>query len=93
MIVAAAVIIAATVVALTVWRTRSVDALITAQVRRLVVIELRSGDTFKGLLVKVDARSLLLRDVVAIVSAEASTVPVDGELVVPRADVKWLQRP
>lgn len=94
MILASAALLALTTVALVVWRNLSTDLLVRRQLRRQVVVELVSGETFKALLVSCDARSILLRNCVAIISADStSTVPVDGELIVPRGDVKWIQRP
>jgi small nuclear ribonucleoprotein (snRNP)-like protein len=76
-----------------VYVARSVDLLIRRQCRRVVVVELRGGETFRGLLVAADARTVLLRNVEALTGAQASATPVDGELLIPRGDVKYMQRP
>lgn len=89
-IVTLALIIA---VVLAVVAFRSVDVLVRRQMRRQVVIELRGGETFRGLLVAVDARSVLLRSVEVLGSPQAETQVVDGELLIPRADIKFMQRP
>jgi hypothetical protein len=48
---------------------------------------------FKGLLAATDARTIVLRNVEAISDGPSSNVTVDGELLIPRGDVKFLQRP
>ena len=54
-----------------------------------VVLTLKSGEGFKGVLADEDARVLVLRNVEAI---DAKPVAVDGEIIVPWSDVKYLQR-
>lgn len=72
---------------------RSADALITDRRLSRVLVELRDGSTFEGSLVEVDRRTVVLRNVKAIVAVEAAPTPVDGELLLPRGDIKFLQRP
>lgn len=56
-----------------------------------VVVTLRSGEAFSGLLADKDDKSLLLRSAESLTSGKA--VPVDGELLIPRADVLYVQQP
>ncbi|MGH3094575.1 MAG: hypothetical protein ACRDMV_01075 [Streptosporangiales bacterium] len=52
---------------------------------------LDDATAFRGLLYAADDRSLVLRDA-QLVSGDGPT-PVDGEVVLPRARVLYLQRP
>ena len=81
------------VAAVVVWWQRSVDVLIHSYARRTVVVELHSGETFRGLLVATDGRSITLQRAEALGAAQTVPVSVDGELLIPRSDVKYLQRP
>ena len=54
-----------------------------------VVVTLKSGGGFKGVLADDDSRTLVLRNVEAI---DTKLVAVDGEVIVPWSDVKYLQR-
>lgn len=59
--------------------------------REEIVATLKTGETFKGVLVAADAHALVLREAHQL--AERGSVPVDGELLLPRADIRYLQRP
>ncbi len=78
------------VVAGAVWWNRSTDVLIRRQTRAQVVVELTSGETFKALLDAVDRHSVTLRNVEWV--TDTAKAPVDGVLLLPRKDIKWLQR-
>lgn len=67
------------------------DRLLKDRLREVFVVTLDNGEAFSGLLYAVDARSVVLRQVELI---EGTTrQPVDGELVLPRARVLYLQKP
>lgn len=55
-----------------------------------VVVTLKSGGGFKGVLVDDDSRAVVLRNVESL--EDAKLLPVDGEVIVPWSDVKYLQR-
>lgn len=71
------------------WPSR--DRLMRSRVRDRVVVTLKAGGTFRGVLFDADARSLVLRDA-EVVAPSDRPVPVDGELLVARADVAYFQR-
>lgn len=56
-----------------------------------VVVTLHSGEGFAGLLVDSDSLSLRFAQVEALTGS--ARTPVDGELIVPRGEVLYLQRP
>ena len=59
--------------------------------REVVVVTLKTGETFRGVLVAADAHALLFREAAQL--AERDAVGIDGELIVPRVDIAYLQRP
>lgn len=74
------------------WPSR--DRLIRRRLRDRVVITLKSGASFSGVLFDVDAKSFVLRQAEALgVAADGRNLAVDGELFVARADVEFVQRP
>lgn len=91
MIVAAALILVAGFIGGLVWRSRSVDRLLRDRRTSRVLIELHSGETFQGVLVACDSRSVTLGSVSLLTGTERSKV--DGDLLIPRVDVKFIQRP
>lgn len=59
-----------------------------------VVVTLKSGDAFSGVLFEADGGALVLRDAAALgAGQEGVNVPLDGELLMLLADVLYLQRP
>lgn len=71
----------------------STDLLLRTRLKAVVLVELKSGETFKGVLAGCDRRTVVLRNVEAIPSERAAPMVVDGELLIPRLDVKFMQRP
>jgi small nuclear ribonucleoprotein (snRNP)-like protein len=59
--------------------------------RERVVVTLKTGETFSGVLVGADSPALLLREAAQLAARDA--VGIDGELIVPRADIAYIQRP
>lgn len=59
--------------------------------RRLapVIVTLKGGDAFKGTLASSDRQALVVRNAETVGEAP---IPVDGEVIVPWVDVKYLQR-
>lgn len=58
---------------------------------RQVVVTLKGGSTWEGVLVAKDREALTLRNVVHLVQGADRATPVDGELVFFRADVLFMQ--
>ena len=56
-----------------------------------VLVTLKDGTAFEGVLWESDKQALILRDANAVQGARQ--VPVDGELLVLWADVSYVQRP
>lgn len=54
------------------------------------IITMKTGPAFKGLLASEDTRALVLVNVEAVDGDKLT--PVDGEVIVPWADVKYLQK-
>lgn len=68
--------------------------ILTARLREHVVVTLKSGQSFSGILYSHDDKVLVLRDVEALsTSQENPTVPVDGELLLQWSNVDWVQKP
>lgn len=66
--------------------------LLRNRLRHRVVVTLKSGSAFKGVLYEADSEALVLREAEQI-NDSRGPVPVDGELVVLRADLDYLQVP
>lgn len=59
-----------------------------------VIVTLKTGEAFEGVLFEADGGALVLRDTAAIGAGEnRSDLPIDGELLVLLADVAYIQRP
>lgn len=64
------------------------------RMRERVLVTLVTGEAFAGVLWEADARAWVLRDAVAVGAANDSTnVSVDGEVVLPAANIAFAQRP
>lgn len=58
-----------------------------------LIVTLKSGAAFQGVLWEQDRQALVLRDCEAIPGTNQQPVPVDGELVVLLTDVDYIQKP
>jgi hypothetical protein len=67
------------------------DRLIRQVLRERFVVTLRGGETFDGLLLDIDEKTVRLGDVSALDGRNRALV--DGELYVPRDEVSYFQRP
>jgi small nuclear ribonucleoprotein (snRNP)-like protein len=92
-IVLAALVLVAGCTGFQLWRVRSVDVLLRDRKLAKVVVELHSGETFQGVLASCDSKSVVLSSVSALNGPEALPTKIDGDLLIPRGDVKFLQRP
>jgi hypothetical protein len=91
-VLAAAVLAVGLVVAA--WLIRTGDRLLRERLCDKVVVTLKTGPSFSGVLFKVDDRALILRDTQALGAAHnGDHLAVDGELVLFRTDIEYLQRP
>lgn len=70
-----------------------IDGLLRDRLRVAVIATLKTGAAFHGVLFDVDDRTLILREAQAIPTDGTARIPVDGELVLARGDVEYLQRP
>lgn len=65
-----------------------------SRLRRRVLVTLKAGDAFDGVLFDADAQSLVLRNASQVgVVNRGTPVPVDGEVLVILEDVAYLQLP
>lgn len=73
---------------------RGHDRLLRERLCDKVVVTLKTGTAFGGLLFEVDDRVVVLRDTQALGAGHnGDHVVVDGELVLFRSDIEYLQRP
>lgn len=91
---ALAVVMLVALVAVAVMWKRSHRGLMAERLRRKVLVTLKSGDGFSGVLFSADRDCLVLREAVAVAYGPRSeSVPVGGELLILRADVAYMQLP
>ena len=67
------------------------DRLLKQLLRERFVITLRHGESFDGLLADVDEKTVRLVDAFALDGK--NRVSVDGDLLIPRPEIVYLQRP
>ena len=67
------------------------DRLIRQVLRERFVVTLRGGESFDGLLLDMDEKTIRLGDTTALDGNNRALV--DGELFVPRGEVVYMQRP
>jgi hypothetical protein len=64
------------------------------RLRSRLLVTLKSGTTFDGVLFAADRRVWVLRNAQALGAGDnGSTVPVDGEVLIFTADVEYVQKP
>lgn len=73
-------------------RPTPVDELLAERLLERFVVTMSDGQAFGGLLRSVDARTLVLREAELLSGSQAVNVPVDGELVLARDRVAYMQR-
>ena len=70
------------------------DRLLRHRAKQMVVVTMKSGLSFRGVLFDVDDRSFVLRNAEALEQGpHGGNVTVDGEVVMARSDVEFWQRP
>ena len=73
---------------------RSTHGLLATRAKRRVLVTLKTGEAFSGVLYASDRDCLVLRDATAIGFArDATNVPVEGEALILRGDVAYMQLP
>lgn len=94
-----AVVLAAAVgvvglVALVLWHIdrQHLDRIVANLVRQRFVVTLKSGETFDGVLTEADTHTLLLLSATSVAPGR-DPIPVDGVLILSRADIAYMQRP
>lgn len=94
MIVLAAAVLAAGMVAAALLMIRARDRLLRERLCDKVVVTLKTGTAFSGVLFRADDRAVILRDTRALgVGPAGDHLAVDGELFLFRCDIDYLQRP
>jgi hypothetical protein len=67
---------------------------ISSRLRERVIVTLKTGESFAGLLFSHDDKALVLRETAALgVGENRADLPLDGELIILIPDVAYLQRP
>lgn len=67
---------------------------LTGRLRDRVLVTIKTGETFDGILYSHDDKALVLRQAAAVGAGENKTdLPLDGEILVLLPDVAWIQRP
>ena len=66
------------------------DRVLRGLVRYRMVVTMLDDATWDGLLIDVDDRTIVLRDVAAI-QKDGTRVPADGEVLLSRSDVAYVQ--
>lgn len=69
-----------------------VDRLLRLRRRHKVIVTCKDGTSWSGVLAGVDRRVMVLRNTVSHGSAQGD-LPVDGEVLLHRSDVAFVQRP
>lgn len=87
--VAVVAVIAAVVCAVGWWQADRLPA-VNRRLRRQVIVTLKSGTTFAGVLYETDRSGLVLRNTEAI-SQSGNRTSVDGEVLVLTGDVDFVQ--
>lgn len=68
--------------------------LIRDRLRHRAIVTLKTGDSFVGVLYAVDSEAVVLREAEAIdVDGKGSNAVVDGEVLILRSDLAYLQLP
>jgi hypothetical protein len=66
------------------------NRILRSRVRQTVIVTLKTGASFRGVLYDADREALVLRGT-QVLGGREGAAPVDGELVVLVADVDYLQ--
>jgi small nuclear ribonucleoprotein (snRNP)-like protein len=90
----AVALLVSTVIVLTLGRYWTTNRIMRLRHRRTVIVTLKSGHSFRGVLFDSDLAALALRNAEALgAGTSAGPVPVDGEVVILSSEVEFIQRP
>lgn len=64
------------------------DRLLRLRQRRTVIVTCKSGQSWRGVITGIDRRMVVLRN-----AEQLGTGPADGEVLIHRADIEFIQRP
>jgi len=94
-VIAGALVILAAAVVFAGWRYfEPVPDVLAERRARQVLVTLKTGETFAGVLYQQDADVIVLREATAMAFGPRSeNVPVEGEALILRADIAYLQLP
>lgn len=68
--------------------------LLRLRLRRRAIVTLKTGDSFSGILYDADSEAIVLREAEALGMGEKRTnLVVDGEVLILRGDVAYVQLP
>lgn len=94
MIVLAVVLLVVTAALLVLSRYWTTNRIMRLRHRRTVIVTLRSGHAFRGVLFDSDLTALVLRNAEALPGPPApASVLVDGEVIILSSEVEFIQRP
>lgn len=69
--------------------------IVREHLRKRTIATLKSGEAFGGVLYSADTEAVILRDAVLLEASatDRTSTPIDGELLVLRPDIAYLQFP
>lgn len=88
---AGALVVALGALALALWLSRT-DRIVTSHMRQRYVVTLKSAEAFDGFLERADTHSLSLVRARSLAPSR-DPLPVDGVLILPRAEIAYMQCP
>lgn len=75
------------------WRSTTAG-LLSDRRRRQVLVTLKTGEAFSGVLFAVDREVIVLREAVAVAyGSRSENIAVDGEALILRSDIAYMQLP
>lgn len=87
-------LLAAVVLLAGAWWYQSTHGLLATRRRKRTVVTLKTGESFSGVLFATDREALVLRSADALgIGENRSNVAVDGEVLILRSDVAYVQLP
>lgn len=89
--IAAALLVLAAAVLGAAWLHRVPESLLRSSVKRRCLVACKDGQTFSGVLWSADRGCLVLKQ--AAIVGDGGTASVDGEVLILRADVAFIQLP
>lgn len=77
-----------------IWVGSRPSVVVRSRLRQRLVVTLKSGAAFQGLLFQADRSTWVLREVVALGAADrGENVPLDGEVILAVAEIDYCQKP